>query len=186
MSDCIDQDFPCQNPEYDEFDRITKDEIKNAISLNSFINQSEYCNYVLTNDLEKIGDMSTSLFLKPLHNKFGVYHLWEDYEHCDTHNTYTMRCLYVGKGPPTTRVPTHIKTKWPHNKTLYVTFQSCKNRLAKYYEQLFLDIFHFNFNVSENKGKKILYAVWDEDRYLIGTHLNEISSHSKMKSPDDW
>jgi len=70
--------------------------------------------------------------------------------------------------------------------TLFVTFHECENRLAKYYEQLFLDTYQFDLNENENNGTKILYAVWDDERFSIGTHLNEISSYSKMNSPDDW
>jgi len=69
---------------------------------------------------------------------------------------------------------------------LYVTFHECENRLAKNYEQLFLDTYKFRLNENENKGTKALYAVLDKERVTIGTHSNEISSYSKIQSPDDW
>ncbi len=116
----------------------------------------------------------------------GIYFLWIKYDNCDDHGKHTMLCQYVGKGPPNTRVPQHIKEKWSKDVELYVTFHECENRLAKYYEQLFLDKYEFELNTSENKGTHHLYAVWDEERYTIGTDLNEISNYSKMNSPDDW
>ncbi len=69
---------------------------------------------------------------------------------------------------------------------LYVTFNEFDNRLAKYYEQLFLDTYKFELNNNENNGAEVLYAVWDEERVIVGTHLSEISSYSTMQGPEDW
>lgn len=133
-----------------------------------------------------IGDMDHKLYLKTLKGQSGLYHLWTEYEECDDHGTHTMLCAYVGKGPPDSRIASHIAKKWPDGVTLYATFSNMSNRLSKYYEQLFLDIYHFSLNHAENSGSLDLFAVWDEDRFMMGTHANEVSSLSKIQSPDDW
>ena len=76
--------------------------------------------------------------------------------------------------------------KWPKNAQLYVTFTSMENRLFKYYEQLFLDVYVFELNNIENSGAEHLFAVWDEERHHLETHLNEVSNLSKIQSFDDW
>lgn len=186
MPKCIDQEFPCQNPDYSEFDNKAKIELRNPASANEIVNESWYCQNVPASEFLEIGDLNRSKFLRPLRGKFGIYHLWSEYEHCDDHKTFTMKCKYVGKGPPDTRVASHVKRKWQKNEILFVTIHECANRLAKYYEQLFLDTYHFDLNEHENSGVNTLYAVWDDERFRIGTHLNEISALSQMESPDDW
>ena len=186
MPKCTDQNFPCQNPVYLDFDKITEAELKNPTPASSIVNESWFCSSVPTNEIPQIGDLTSSKFLRPLGGKFGIYHLWSEYEHCDDHSTHTMRCEYVGKGTPNIRIASHIREKWPEDLALFVTFHEFENRLAKYYEQLFLDTYQFNMNDNENHGTKTLYAVWDEERFSTGTHINEISNYSKMDSPDDW
>lgn len=186
MSKCEDNDFPCQNPDYRSFDKKVCAELAAPICANVIVNESLYCNSVPAEKFFQIGDLDHNLFLKPIRQKMGVYHLWGAYDFCDDHDTYTMICRYVGKGHPDTRVPDHIKNKWKKGEMLFVTFHECVNRLAKYYEQLFLDIYRFDLNERENSGTETLYAVWDSQRFSVGTHLNEISSLSKIKSTDDW
>lgn len=186
MCRCIDQHFPCQNHNYSDFDKIAEAELLNPTPASDIVNNSQYCNPVPADELHKIGDLTASLFLKPLAGKIGVYHMWSEYEYCDEHKSYTMQCEYVGKGPPGARITSHIKKKWQNEKLLHVTFYECENRLAKYYEQLFLDKYQFELNKSENNGTETLYAIWTEERFRLGTHSNEISSLSKMNSPDDW
>lgn len=186
MTKCTDHNFLCQNPDYSAFDKTAKKELKNPTTASDVVNGSRYCMLVPTDEFLQIGDLRTSKFLKPIERKIGIYHLWREYDNCDDHHTYTMQCEYVGKGYPNTRVREHIKNKWQKEESLYVTFHECENRLAKYYEQLFLDKYQFNLNVNENHGTQNLYAVWDEERFSCGTHLNEISNYSKMNSPDDW
>ena len=97
-----------------------------------------------------------------------------------------MLCVYVGKGFAELRVDSHVRKKWSKNAQLYVTFTSMENRLSKYYEQLFLDVYDFELNNIENSGAEHLFAVWDEERHHLETHLNEVSNLSKIQSFDDW
>ncbi|WP_201268693.1 hypothetical protein RWA02_02560 [Sinorhizobium meliloti] len=186
MTSCEDHNFPCQNPDYGDFDKIAATELAKPIAANVLVNESEFCMMIPVNEDWVIGDLNHSLFLKTLRGQSGLYHLWVDYEACGDHGTHTMVCAYVGKGPPENRVASHIKTKWPRSSFLYATFTPMENRLAKYYEQLFLDTYNFHLNKSENSGEKTLYAVWDSERYIIGTHANEVSSLSKMQDFDYW
>jgi len=186
MMRCEENDFPCQNPSYEEFDRIAGEELSNPIDATSLVNMSKYCMKLPVDNEFVIGDMDYKLFLKVLNGQSGIYHLWIDHEHCDDHDTHTMLGVYVGKGPPDIRITSHIKDRWPDVVDLYATFTPMKNRLSKYYEQLFLDSYDFILNRVENTGTEKLYAVWDHERYRMGTHLNEVSNISKMKGFDDW
>lgn len=124
-------------------------------------------------------------FLKGLRGKNGLYHLWIDYDNCDEHETHTMLGVYVGKGMAESRILAHIKEKWPDEQLLYVGFYECPNRIAKYLEQLFLDIYKFHLNTNENPGTESLFAVWDYDRYFHGTELHSVNNLSKIESLDD-
>lgn len=124
-------------------------------------------------------------FLKGLHGKSGLYHLWIDYDNCDEHETYTMLGVYVGKGLAEIRVEDHIKSKWPKEQILYVSFYECSNRIAKYLEQLFLDKYKFHLNRNENPGTESLFAVWSHARHFLGTELHSVSNLSKIDSLDD-
>jgi hypothetical protein len=185
MPKCEDQDFPCQIPDYSEFDSVAANELSNPVTANDIINFGTYCTFVPTDSDHVIGDMTHKLFLSGLGKKTGVYHLWVDYDECDDHATHTMLCVYVGKGPPKGRIPEHIKSKWPAGTMLYATFFECPNRLSKYYEQLFLDTYGFHLNSHENTGTKSLFAVWDEERHNFGTELHHVSSLSNVRSFDD-
>jgi hypothetical protein len=56
---------------------------------------------------------------------------------------------------------------------LYITFYECSNRVAKYLEQLFLDIYDFYHNKEDNIGSKYLKTIWRDDRVVNGTQLHE-------------
>lgn len=186
MAKCDDNDFPCQNPDYSQFDKIAREELSQPIDADELVNMSEFCMMIpVANDFI-VGDLNHKLYLKTLKGQSGLYQLWVEYDDCDDHNTHTMLCAYVGKGPPDTRIASHIMNKWPNGIVLYATFNAMDNRLAKYYEQLFLDIYHFHLNHAENSGSANLFAVWDNDRFMMGTHSNEVSGLSKIRSPDDW
>lgn len=186
MNRCEYNDFPCQDPDYDNFDKMAGGELSNPIDSSALVNLSEFCMIIPIEEKFSVGDLDHKLYLKTLKGQSGLYHLWIDYESCSDHNTYTMLCAYVGKGPPDTRIASHIKEKWPQGVVLYATFTKMNNRLAKYYEQLFLDCYKFCLNKAENSGSEKLYAVWDDVRHDMGTHSNEVSSISKIQNFEDW
>lgn len=186
MTKCIEQNFPCQNLDYDAFDQIARAELAQPISVFDLVNESAYCTELPADGDLIIGDMTHKLYLAVLKGQVGLYHLWVDYDACDDHGTYTMLCVYVGKGFAEVRIDSHIRAKWPKGAQLYVTFTKMENRLSKYYEQLFLDTYAFELNHIENPGKDHLFAVWDEERHHMGTQLNEVSRLSKVRSFEDF
>ena len=185
MPKCLDHDFACQNPDYSDFDSVSTAEMVNPPSANEIINHSNFCTFVPIDENLRIDDLTHKDFLKGLNSKNGLYHLWVEYENCDDHDTHTMRCVYVGKGAAEGRVDEHIKKKFPDKEMLYVGFYECSNRISKYLEQLFLDTYNFDLNKNENPGTKTLYAVWDYERYTIGTELHSVSNLSKITSLSD-
>lgn len=189
MTSCIDNDFPCQNPDYSEFDRRACSELNNPILADDLVNKSPVCTMLPLNEELLLDDITYKNFTKSIGKTMGVYHLWVEYDKCGDHGTYCMRCVYVGKGYARSRLDSHVSEKWQGSNykddTLFATFTPIRNRLAKYYEQLFLDLYDAEFNKEEKSGGKPLYAVWGEDRYCLGTQLSEVSSMSGVTGFDD-
>ena len=184
MSSCYDESFLCQNPTYLEFDAVAAAELRNPPVVDGIVNHSLFCTIVPHGE-EPILDLTHRDFLKGLSGKTGIYQLWNDFEHCTDHDTHTMLCVYVGKGLAEGRLNTHVKETWRRGERTHVTFYECSNRIAKYLEQLFLDTYAFDLNKYENSGTKKLFAVWDSERYFLGTELNAVSARSKADNLDD-
>lgn len=184
MSSCYDGSFLCQNPAYPEFDNVAAAELKTPPSVDEIVNHSLFCT-IVPHQAEPILDLTHRDFLKGLSGRTGLYLLWNDFEQCTDHDTHTMVCVYVGKGLAEGRVNSHVKDKWSRGQSTYVTFYECSNRIAKYLEQLFLDIYDFDLNNYENPGAKKLYAVWDNERHFLGTELNAVSARSKVNDLND-
>ncbi|MDN2696272.1 hypothetical protein O0882_08090 [Janthinobacterium sp. SUN073] len=185
MSSCYDGSFLCQNPTYVDFDEIASKELLTPPSAFEIVNESKFCTLVPLDEAFLLSDLTHKDYLKGLRGKTGIYQLWINYENCTDHDTYVMHCVYVGKGLAETRVNRHIKDKWPKAEELYVTFYECTNRMAKYLEQLFLDTYNFYLNNNENTGANSLFAVWGNERHLLGTELHEISNLSNITSLEE-
>lgn len=175
MSHCIDQDFPCKNHDYSEFDLVARSELFDPPTMDYIVNQPSFCTFIPTDETIRLEELYLKDYLTGLKNKKGLYNLWIDYDNCDEHETHTMLCVYVGKGMAEGRILNHIKKKWPQSEYLYVTFYECSNRISKYLEQLFLDIYQFHLNKNENLGDKNLFAIWSNDLHLNGTESGVIS-----------
>ncbi|MGJ7523744.1 hypothetical protein ACSFA0_24935 [Variovorax sp. LT1P1] len=94
-----------------------------------------------------------------LGKRSGVYLLWWKDDYCAIHDRFHMRSLYAGKGFPLRRFLAHYEDKdFEEQMLVYWTFFPCKNRIAKYLEQLLLDTYKFQFNKSENPGRELLCA----------------------------
>lgn len=101
-----------------------------------------------------------------LQNKSGLYLLWDKDEWCVTHERFHMRARYVGKGGLAQRLRTHWAKKDTSDAFLvFFSFISLENRVAKYVEQLLLDIYQFPLNASENSGKAKLCSHREDDTY---------------------
>lgn len=189
MTSCTDNDFPCQNPDYSDFDSIASLELNDPVSADDIVNRSSVCTILPLNEQFLLDDHTYKSFTKSIGKKRGIYHFWIEHDECVHHRTRTMLCVYVGKGFASKRLNDYVSVKWPdsirRDVCLYVTFTEVTNRLAKYYEQLFLDLYNPMINKAENPGERKLYAVWDEDRYCFGTQLSEVSGMSRVTEFDD-
>ncbi len=94
----------------------------------------------------------------------GLYFLWYKDDYCDTHHLFHFKCLYVGKGSAAKRIAAHWSNKELETEGLvYFTFFKCQNRIAKYLEQLILDVYDVPFNKNEKKGKKKLCGYFTQN-----------------------
>jgi hypothetical protein len=95
----------------------------------------------------------------PLTKRSGVYILWHKDEYCDVHQRFHMRALYVGKGAFDARILDHWASKPTADiQLIYFSYLDLPNRIAKYVEQLLLDVYDLPLNVSENRGTATLCA----------------------------
>ena len=181
MAKCEVNNFPCIGVTYDEFDKFCGRELAIQISADLIVNHSSFCTAIPISSDFRLEGLKLNDYLTGLKGKTGIYHLWVDHEDCDDHAKNTMICLYVGKGMAEGRILQHIKEKFPDSDTLYVSFHECENRIAKYLEQLFLDLYCPQFNSAERRGTAELFAVWDDNRHDLGTELHEIANaHQKI------
>ena len=141
---------------YPEFDQVTQKELTNSLSLVEICNQEIgwYSDKTLCDD-----DINSWV----THDQFGLYFLWHKSDYCEIHDKFNMRALYIGKGNIKARITSHMKNKNTANEMLvYFSYIELENRLAKYYEQLFLDTYDFPYNKSENSGQQKLCIHWNQ------------------------
>jgi hypothetical protein len=124
--------------------------------------------------------------LREWDKSIGVYHIWaDDSLFCDKHKTYALKCIYVGKGKAYTRIiDDHLEKKLEKLDcfAIHVSFFKCQNRFAKYYEQLFLEIFNIELNEQESSGELELWAYWSTDRSRHGTDThNNADRYARKK-----
>lgn len=79
-----------------------------------------------------------------------------------------MECVYVGKGNVYMRSFDHATEKIPEGESVHVSFFECENRIAKYLEQLVLDLYRPRLNTYEVYGDRPLLSVWTEQWFDIG------------------
>jgi hypothetical protein len=180
----------CPNPKtinggtYPEFDKIVRDELKNLVTADQIVNNSGFCTNVplgyLQNDFEDTVTID-DLFHR-LKGRQGLYQLWvlENY-YCDIHKVVSMRCLYVGKGKVLKRAKKHIEEKWPEEGQFYISFYECENRISKYLEQLFLDIYKCDMNKHENPGVAELFGYWSLSRYGHGSETAAVADRFSLQ-----
>ena len=163
----LSEKIPC--PEYREFNRILADELNLEIDADRIINKPDFFEKIWI-DYEDHEILTRSERFTRLKGRMGLYILWVDADTvCEQHGKVTHLAAYVGKGFGEVRVNSHIKEKWPNDEPFHVSFYECSNRVAKYLEQLFLDLYHFHLNTMENKGEAYLYSHWDEFLVIEGT-----------------
>ena len=175
MNDCSSIADPCQYKcDYGAFEQIARLELLEPPSADEILNHSGFCSSFHL-DMAHIDILNVSDYLGSLKNSVGLYFLWVDSgEHCEAHGTHKMICVYIGKGDAKVRIEKHIKDKWPKDEQFFVSFFECSNRIAKYLEQLFLDIYKFYLNHNEMSGQEYLYGFWDKHRYDNGTDTQRL------------
>lgn len=144
------------------------------------INNSAFCTSFQLDQIDgAVGQLTLRDFVSGLDKKVGLYLLWRSEDHCGEHDQYFVRAIYVGKGKALDRVLSHAKKKLRKDELIWVTFYECENFIAKFLEQVFLDIYAFELNKNENPGTQILHGQWGEDRYLYGTEMHHVSNRQR-------
>jgi len=177
----------CNEANHDSFNNIIKNELKFFIDVNEIVNKNHCTSIDLDLDRNLIDvTLNKNEILSSFNKMVGIYHLWVKEDYCLDHTSdkYLMLCVYVGKGHVKKRIKSHIKNKWAKKEKLYISFYECDNRISKYLEQLFLDIYKFHLNSQENTGSEYLKTVWDEERFIHGTDFSEQMEMMEKKNPD--
>lgn len=175
-----DRECRCPPAPYERFDSIIGHELAKPLAAHDIVNESQFCTMIQKDsygDLA-INELTLRDVLSRLDNRIGVYHIWTDEDFCDVHQRQNLECIYVGKGAALTRLLSHAKhpERLLADMPYWITFFECENRVAKYIEQLFLDIYQFSQNSNENAGTETLWASWTQERYDLGTELHYISN----------
>lgn len=147
------EDCDCQCGKIDKkFDRIATKELAVPITLNQlsrsnigWFSDRSICEH----NIEDWG----------LDRKEGMYILWHKSDYCTKHEHFHMTALYVGKGFIGKRLRDHWKHKdFSEELLIYFAYVELPNRLAKYIEQLLLDLYDLPYNKAENSGTMLLCA----------------------------
>lgn len=149
--------------EHEQFSQTLRSELRLDITLHTlchsnigwFLDKSQADHYVHEWQLQK---------------KSGVYLLWHKGDYCAKHDTFHMRCMYVGKGTIGRRFIAHYLQKdFSEEMIIYWSYFPAINRIAKYLEQLLLDTFKFPLNRAENSGKRRLCAYYSQSEADFGS-----------------
>jgi hypothetical protein len=141
----------------DEFDRVAQQELRVPLKLHDLCRQN--IGWYSDRSLEPSGVTGWGLG-----KRSGLYFLWHKSGYCDRHNLFHMRALYVGKGAFSARLRNHWASKDTAEQLLiYFTYVELTNRIAKYVEQLLLDIYKFPLNSAENCGTSNLCAYFTQN-----------------------
>jgi hypothetical protein len=151
----VDCEYKC-NDQSTVFNDICRDELKSPICLHDLCHSNIAWFIDRSTQNEYIDNWE-------LNSKNGIYILWHKNDYCEKHERFLMRALYVGKGNIGKRFRSHWKDKdFSNEMIIYFSYVELVNRLSKYLEQLLLDIYAFPYNKSENYGKNILYAHFNQ------------------------
>jgi hypothetical protein len=134
------------------FDVVAARELRNPKRLDDVCRQNVgwYCD-------KSLGEESVGRW--PFMGRSGLYFLWHKDDYCAQHERFHMKALYVGKGAFSARIRSHFWAKDTSEQMLvYFTFAEMPNRLAKYTEQLLLDLYKLPLNKTENPGQGRLCA----------------------------
>ena len=134
------------------FDEIAAREMRVQLRLDVLVreNIAWYCD-------RSLDDVLVGLW--GLGRRSGLYLLWHKNDYCSVHELFHMKALYVGKGRFSARMRRHWeKQPTEEQQLIYFTFAELPNRIAKYAEQLILDLYDLPLNRSEKRGRATLCA----------------------------
>ncbi|MHA2774828.1 hypothetical protein ACXZ7F_26595 [Vibrio harveyi] len=154
--------------DYEKFDKIIENELINPITLSEIVNDS-HCVNSMINVRGEDENFPLGNIYSGLKGKFGVYAFWTYRSDFENGNEQMFKCQYIGKGYIDRRLKDNLEKKWKDMQSMYFTFFECKNRLAKYIEQLILDCYDIPYNKAENPGEGELVALWNYERATYGT-----------------
>ena len=157
---------------YQNFDQIITEETNFDLCASDILNNPSFYAGIQLIALRD-GIASANTYTTVINNQHGVYHIWIDTEEVSDSYLHKMKCIYVGKGEGGKRVKDHLSSKLIDYETVYVSFFECNNRKSKYIEQLFLDLYDIELNKAECRGTESLYANFDFNHRIIGSHPEE-------------
>ena len=177
MKQCEDNHALCNIADYQRFDDVASNELKNPIFADELLNEGQYHIQISLEHISDDEEAKLIHYLSYLRNTFGIYFIWRDETfRCDDHDRNILRCMYVGKGDIEPRIRSHLSEKAElADQLLYVSAYPCENRVAKYLEQLFLDTWNFPLNDAENTGSEILFGFWEDEQLSSPDSLHHLA-----------
>ncbi|WP_146095854.1 hypothetical protein [Xanthomonas arboricola] len=145
---------------YSVFNKTCREELKGKWCAENFANRDLYFYRIDMDAKWESTEHEIALFENPsvqlgeLKDKFGVYHIWFDHDATSIGEDHILQAVYVGKGHLDIRLKEQVSKHLKELGTVLITIKECKNRMAKYLEQLFLDTFDFPLNSAENTGSE--------------------------------
>jgi len=176
-----------ENP-YTIFDLTMSEELRNIVKADDILNRLSACAHLPIGftEIDECDPITYRNTLREWSKSVGLYHIWaDDGSICEKHKTHALKCIYVGKGEVFTRIiDDHLNSKLEEfgASSIHVSFFQCKNRFAKYYEQLFLDLFKIPLNKSESRGDIELWAYWPAERAQYGTDAHNNADRYAAKA----
>ncbi|EGU9031301.1 hypothetical protein GA076_24035 [Vibrio parahaemolyticus] len=147
----------CCSYSYREINKLLNGEIKLGVNIEDVIlhkAQRLYLPMKVNNQFHDDSDLTLHETLSLIGNKTGVYTFWVVQDQCITHNQYKLRLVYVGKAGSDAGVSARIKSQLKRGEdfddNFFISFYECKNRTAKFIEQLVLDSYFVPYNREEN------------------------------------
>lgn len=148
------------NEGFEAFDSAIASEMASHLKLREVLEHRVVWYHDQTVELEDDGFGRFEVRSWGLSETSGVYVLWRQAGYCTLHECEHMQAFYVGKAGRNveSRLMIHRDEKSVSDTVLatYVSIWPCANRLAKYIEQLLLDLYDFPLNTSENHGTRRL------------------------------
>ncbi|UOE86755.1 hypothetical protein [Vibrio splendidus] len=164
----------CEIASYNLINRIIYEELTLNIKIENVVSSNIVAwNPNFEENYSTVEDLSFKDILGDYNKGIGIYMIWEVVENISHQNSYKLECVYVGKGHVEDRMLVHNGKMSSNQCDFFISFYQCKNRIAKYLEQLILDLYPVRLNKAENTAKtkgddEKLYSIVDSDEAWFG------------------